>query len=180
MRRLESMWVRLSLLWPKHHNMMKRLILILLFFLLLTFPAYAALQLVTDHRPLFFGLMHLGEEKELSAFGSYHNQITCSSTDGSTWYLKISLLQPLTFGMEQIPLENFKWQMVWTNGTGTSPNASRYKPFSLAADLVYISGPNEAGGNSINFQFKYSLKIPDTQVNGVYYATVRFTLTEAL
>lgn len=145
----------------------------------LSFPAYAGLQLSTDHRSIFFGSMQPGEEKELAEFGSYHNQIICSSTNGGTWYLKMNLLQPLTLGGDQIPFENFKWQLNWTNGNGTSPSAFRFKPFSFAPETVYISGPNEASGNSINFQFKYSIKIPDAQIAGVYYTTVRFTLTEA-
>lgn len=141
-------------------------------------PAFAAINISTDHRPIFFGLMQLDEEKELAQLGTYHNQLTCSSTNANTWYLKISLLQPLTSGQETIPPEYLKWQLVWTDGKGTVVTPYQFKEFSLFPDLVYISGPDEAAGNSINFQFKYYLKIPENQVSAVYNTTIRFTLTE--
>lgn len=140
--------------------------------------AYAAIEISTDHRPIFFGPMQLDEEKELAQLGSYHNQITCSSTNANTWYLKINLLQPLTSGTQTIPLEYFKWQLTWTDGKGTVVNPYQFKEFRLFPDLVYISGQDEATGNSINFQFKYYLKIPENQVSGAYNTTIRFTLTE--
>lgn len=142
------------------------------------FPAFAAIEISTDYRPVFFGLMQLDEQKELAGLGAYHNQITCSSTNANTWYLKISLLQPLTSGAETIPSEYLKWQLVWTDGKGTVVSPYQFKEFRQFPDLVYISGSDEAGGNSITFQFKYSLKIPESQVSGVYNATIRFTLTE--
>jgi len=148
---------------------------------MLALPAlgYASLELTTDHRSLFFGAMRLGEEKELADFGGYHNEITCRSTNGAIWYLKVNLLQPLSSGADTIPAENLSWQLTWTNGNGTKPGgAYTYKSFSLMPDLVYISGPGESAGNGITLQFKYSLKIPEIQHSGVYNATIRFTLTE--
>lgn len=139
---------------------------------------WAAIEISTDHRQLFFGLMQLDEEKELAQLGTYHNQITCSSTNGNTWYLKINLLQPLTSGAETIPLEYLKWQLTWTNGKGTVVTPYRFKEFRLFPDLVYVSGPDEATGNSVNFQFKYYLKIPENQISGAYNTVIRFTLTE--
>jgi hypothetical protein len=159
---------------------MKKTIVTLILVLCLYFPVYGAIEISTDHRALFFGPMQLGEEKELTQSGSYHNQITCSSSNGNTWYLKISLLQSLNSGIETIPLECFKWQLVWTNGKGTIPNPYRFKEFGLFPDLVYISASDEATGNLINFQFKYYLKIPETQLSGVYNTTIRFTLVEIL
>lgn len=159
---------------------MKRATLTLLVLAILPLASYASIEISTDHRPLTFSVMQLGEEKELAQVGAYHNQVTCSSTNGITWYLKISVLQPLTSGQDSIPLENFKWQLVWTNGTGSIASHYQFKPFSLFPDIVYMSGPNEAAGNTINFQFKYYLKIPDAQINGVYSTTIRYTLTEIL
>lgn len=154
----------------------------LIFILIFVFASYAypAIEITTDHRPLFFGSMQLGQKKELAEFGSYHNQITCSSTNQNTWYVKISLLNPLTCGAETIPPEYFKWQLSYTNGIGTQVNEHRYKEFSLFPDTVYISGPGEATGGSINFQFRYYLMIPEAQISGTYNTTIRFTLTEAL
>lgn len=160
---------------------MKRIIFIILVILLSVFSrSYASIEISTDHRSLFFGLMQLGQEKELAQSGTYHNQVTCSSTNGNTWYLKISLLHRLSSAEETIPLEYFKWQLVWTNGSGTVVNPYQFKTFSLIPDLVYISGSGESGGSLVNLQFKYSLKVPDTQLSGTYNTTIRFTLTEAL
>lgn len=90
----------------------------LIFILVFAFvpSVYPAIEITTDHRALFFGPMQLGEEKELAEFGSYHNQITCSSNNKNTWYLKISLLGPLSSGAETIPPEYFKWQLTYTSG----------------------------------------------------------------
>lgn len=154
--------------------------LTLLFACILPIASFAAIEISTDHRPLAFSVMQLGEEKELAQLGAYHNQITCSSTNGNTWYLKISVLGPFTCGQETIPLENFLWQMSWTNGLGSTTNPYQFKPFTVFPDLVYVSGPNEAAGGSVSFQFKYKLKIPEAQLSGIYSTTVRFTLTEIM
>ncbi len=159
--------------------MRRRLMLMLLVMGFVT-PVWAGLALSTDNRSLFFGLMQLGETKELAQFGSYHNQLTCSSTNNRLWYLKVQLLQPLSAGDEAIPVENFQWQMSYTNGTGTVANPFQYTPFRLTPALIYTSGANEAAGASIKLQFKYSLKIPDAQISGAYQTTIRFTLTEVL
>lgn len=160
--------------------MFKKFIFILVSILCIFHYAYASISISTDHRALFFGPMQLGEEKELTGLGTYHNEIACSSTNNNTWYLKISLLTPLRAGTENIPLENFKWQLAYTTGTGTVVNPYQFKAFSLIPDLAYISGADEATGTAIKFQFKYYLKIPDIQTSGVYNTTIRFTLTEIM
>ena len=93
--------------------------------------AFAALELSTDHRSLFFGLMQVGEEKTLAQAGSFQNEITCSSTGGVTWYLKISVLQPLASGVETIPLDQFGWELVATDGHGSVASRNRPTAFSL-------------------------------------------------
>jgi hypothetical protein len=143
-------------------------------------PAGAALQLSTDHRSVFFGVMQLGEEKTLAHSGTYHNTVTVSSDGGQSWYLKISVLQPLTSGAHTIPLEAFTWQVTSTTGSGTLAQGNAPRPFFLTPDLVYLSGPNEAGGQPIQLQFRYALRVPDAQASGVYQTTIRFTLTEVL
>ena len=159
---------------------MRRFCCVLLLLLTLALPAYAGLELSTDHRWLFFGVMQLGDEKALADFGTYHNQITCSSNSGNPWYLKINLLGPLSLGQESIPLENFKWQLAWTNGAGSTTAGYQFRAFTLFPDLVYTSAASEAAGGGITFQFKYFLKIPQTQLSGTYNTTLRFTLTEIL
>jgi len=157
---------------------MKKIILtVILLFGILTL-ANAAISISTDHRSVFFGVMQLGEEKELANLGGYHNVVSCSSTNGNTWYLKINLLRPLSSGQDAIPLENFQWKLSTTNGIGMISNPYQFKPFSLFPDSVYISGPGESGGNQINFKFKYYLEIPEAQTSGSYNTTIRFTLTE--
>ena len=149
---------------------------------LLSLPrfAFAALDLSTDNRSLSFGLMQLSEQQTLAQYGTYHNEVTCSSTNGITWYVKINLLQPLSSGGESIPIERFQWELVSTSGTGTIAHTGQFTPFSLTPDLVYLSGANEASGEPVRLRFRYSLNIPDAQVHGVYSTTVRFTLTEIL
>src|SRR3989338_2290328 len=148
--------------------------------LLVATPAFAALELSTDHRPLFFGLMQPGEEKALAQSGSFHTEVTCASTGGVTWYLKISLLQPLTSGAESIPFENVGWQVTRTDGNGTVVTPNQFQSFSATPNLVYISGPGEADGRPVRIQFRYLLKLPEAQVSGAYQANIRFTLTEVL
>ena len=143
-------------------------------------PAWAGLTLTTDNRSLFFGAMQLGESKELAQFGSYHNELTCASTSGLTWYLKVQVLQPLSAGVEAIPAEQMEWQAETPEGIGTLTTPNQYTPFSVMPQLVYMSGPSEAGGGTIHLRLKYRLTIPEEQVSGAYQATVRFTLTEVL
>ena len=145
------------------------------FCLCMTASAEAALELTTDHRPLAFGLMKGGGENTLTQSGS---DVTCLSTGGRTWYLKISLLRPLTSGAAEIPPEQLAWQVTRADGTGTVVSTSEFRGFSMVPDLVYISGAGEADGQPVRFQFRYRLQIPDAQASGTYQAAIRFTLTE--
>ena len=156
------------------------LLCLMLFLLSWQTIVYAVLEISIDKQPLAFGFMQLGEEKELNQYGGYHQEIVCSSTDGNTWYLKINLLKPLSSGQDAIPLENFKWQLVYSSGKGRIANLYEYKEFSLFPDLVYISASDENAGESISLQFKYLLEIPEVQTAGSYNTVIRFTLTEVL
>ena len=142
--------------------------------------ASAAMTLSSDQRPLFFGRMQPGESKELVESGVYHNQITCTSTNGRTWYVKVHLLEPLADGGATIPLDHLQWQVAGTDGRGSTQHTHQFTPFQLTPDLVYISGADDASGTPVQVQFKYRLEIPETQVGGVYHTTVRFTFTEVL
>jgi len=143
-------------------------------------PLPAALQLSTDRRSVFFGIMNLGEEKTLANSGTYHNEVTVSSDDGRLWYLKVSLIQPLSSGDSTIPLDAFAWQVTSTSGSGTLGQGNDPRAFQLTPDLVYISGPNESGGVPVQLQFRYQLHVPDAQASGVYQSAIRFTLSEVL
>ena len=142
--------------------------------------AEAAIEIMSDHRQVSFGSMQLGEEKTLAQFGSYQNQITCSSNSNRPWYLKIHVLQPLASGRDTIPLDRFKWRVTSTNGHGTVAHAHEFIPFALPPDVVYISDGSEASGVPVFLQFTYQLELPEAQVSGVYHTTIRFTLTELL
>ena len=158
----------------------RRLVLALTVGLLLPNEAIGALELSTDHRAVSFGVMKPGEEKTLSQSGSFHNEITCASTGGVAWYVKISLLQPLSAGGEIIPPEALQWQLTQTDGHGSVSSQNQFRNFSLAPDLVYISASDEAAGTPVHFQFRYALTLPEAQVAGVYQTTIRLTLTEVL
>lgn len=143
-------------------------------------PAWAGLTFSTDNRALVFGVMDIGEERELAQAGAYHNQFTCASTNGQAWNLKVSLLTPLSSGGEMLPLDALQWQVVRTTGIGNVPYLHQWHPFSVQPETVYLSSAEEAAGQSVLIELKYRLKIPEIQVSGPYQATIRFTLTEML
>ena len=143
-------------------------------------PAWAGLTFSTDNRPLVFGVMDIGEERELVQGGAYHNQLTCSSTNGRAWYLKVSLLTPMTSGSDALPADAMQWQVVRASGTGTVPYLHQWHPFSLQPETVYLGSADEAAGRPVQIELKYQLNIPEIQVSGSYQATIRFTLTEVL
>ena len=151
------------------------MMLLLLLVMGLATPAFAALELTTDHRSLAFGLMEGGDEKTLTQTGG---EVTCLSTGGRTWYLKVHLLRPLTSGAGDISPEQLSWQVVRVDGTGTVASSSDFRSFSLFPDLVYISGSGEGAGQPVRFQLRYRLQIPEAQPSGSYQAAIRFTLTE--
>jgi len=140
--------------------------------------AFAAMELRTDNRSLSFGLMGLGEEKTLSDSGSYHNEIFCASSGGRTWYLKVGVLQPLSSGPDEIPLERFGWQLASVDGTGNGAGPGEIQPFDVVPALVYVSGTDENDGRPVRLRFRYHLSLPEVQVSGSYHTTIRFTLTE--
>lgn len=142
--------------------------------------AAAALNVSIDFQSVFFDRIGLGETKELFDFGDYHNEVTCNSTNGRTWYLKMHLLRPLSFDRFSIPVENFQWQVVYSDGTGDLMNPHRYTPFSLIPNLIYMSGSGESSGTDVRIQFKYRLTIPEIQRAGTYNTIIRYTLTEML
>ena len=153
---------------------------LLLGVLLFACSAEAAIELTTDGRSIFFGLMQPGQEKRLAEAGSFHNEVTVTSNNGQTWYLKVSLLRPMSAGAETIPPEAFQWQLTRTDGIGTEVSRGDFHSFSLVPELAYISGSGEAEGRPVRLQFQYQLRLPDAQVSGVYSTTIRFTLTEVL
>ena len=155
-----------------------RLLAVLLAVALIAAPVEAALELSTDHRSLSFGLMQSGEEKMLAQSGSYQTEVTCLSTNGATWYLKISLLRPLASGGEIISPEQFAWQVTGSDGVGTVVSSTEFRSFSMVPELVYISGAGEANGQPVRLRLRYMLKVPEAQISGLFQAAVRFTLTE--
>lgn len=158
--------------------MMRRLMALALAAACAAPAVHAAMELRSDSRSLFFGLMELGEDKTLSQAGAYHNEIICASTGGRPWFLKVNALGPLASGAEEIPLERFSWQLVRAEGTGGGASPGEYRPFDLIPDTVYISGPGEDAGQPVRLQLRYRLRLPDAVVSGSYQTTIRFTLTE--
>lgn len=159
---------------------MRKIVFTIVILFLSVSLSWASFGISTDNRSVDFGQMKLEEEKELRYLGDYHNEITCTSSNQRTWYLKVNLLMPLTSGADTISLDNFKWQLVWNDGRGTMANPYRFKEFSLSPELIYICGPGDSQGNAIHLRFKYYLKIPQAQAQGIYITVVRFTLTEIL
>lgn len=159
--------------------MIKSIFIALLLMSITTTCLAGKLTISTDTSNISFGAMDIGEQKELGGYG-YHNQLTCKSTNGRTWYVKIHVLAPLTSqGIKTISNSYFRYMLAWTDGTGSPQNTS-YNAFTTIPTLVYVSGPNDNDGNSVNMQFKYDLSIPANQVAGVYNTIVRYTMTEVL
>ncbi len=141
--------------------------------------AYALFELRADNNIIDFGFMNINEVKEIREKGTYHNEITCRSDTGNTWYLKIHLIEPLKSGGYYIPFDNFKWRVVSViNGSGIVYNEDVFRSFSDIPDLVYTSGPSDNSGSEINVRFDYQLSIPRNQPPGNYRTIVRYTMTE--
>jgi len=142
----------------------------------------AALQMTLDYNMIDFGAMNTGESKEVTIKGAYHNQLTCSSTNNMTWYLKAQVVKPFSFMQYTIPEENFKWTVVSVGaGKGIVNGGVNFTfPFSRTPVLIYTSDPDDNTGTAIDIAFRYSLQVPDNQVAGNYNATVRFIMIETL
>ncbi len=142
-------------------------------------PAYAIFELRADNNVIDFGFMNIAEVKEVRGKGTYHNEITCRSDSGNTWYLKIHLIGPLKSGSDSIPFNNFAWRVISViNGNGIIYNEDVFRSFSDFPELVYTSGPNDSKGDEVKIRFDYRLSIPRNQPPGNYRTIVRYTMTE--
>lgn len=143
--------------------------------------ACADFEISVNGRFLEFGLMELGEFKEIKDSGDYQNEVTCKSDRGHTWYLKIHLVRPLSSMGNEIDIESFKWKVVnVVNGTGYATNINEFNSFSKKPMVVYTSSPDESDGREVTLRFIYGLKIPQTTLTGNYQAGIRYTFTETL
>ena len=135
-----------------------------------------------DRDMVDFRTMENGQTAEISDQGSYHNQVTLSSTNNKTWYLKVNLIRPFTSGVNTIPNEYFEWKAVDViTGKGIVTNGVNVPtPFRDAPSLVYTSDPVDNTGNEVNIRFRYILTIPKNQIAGNYFASIRWTMTELL
>ncbi len=163
---------------------MKTSLAAIIFFIGLIFiinkPAYAVFEIEVDSYGIDFGLMNIGETKEIQERGMYHNELTCKSDNAKTWYLKIQALNPLKSAEDYIPYESFKWKVVEIlDGDGVY-NKEGYSAFSDIPSLIYTSGPNDTSGRQVKVRFKYSLLVPKNQVAGNYRTVIRYTMTELL
>jgi hypothetical protein len=143
--------------------------------------AHATFEMSVDRPFVDFGFMDIGEFKELMEQGSYHNEVTCTSDNGNTWYLKLHLLAPLRSGTDEIQTTNFKWKIVEiVNGTGYPANENNFNNFSTAPLVAYTSSPGDSGGTAVGIRFTYGLQVPQTQITGNYQCVMRYTFTETL
>ncbi len=144
--------------------------------------ADGALQMTLDYNMIDFGAMNTGESKEVSIKGVYHNQLTCSSTNNITWYLKAQVVKPFSSMQYAIPEDNFKWTVVSVGiGRGIVNGGLNFTfPFSRIPVLIYTSDAADNQGAAIDISFRYTLAIPENQVAGNYNATVRFIMIETL
>jgi len=144
--------------------------------------AHAAITMTLDRNMIDFGNMNTGETKELAEQGVYHNEVTLTSTNNKTWYLKANMVRAFTSGMNTIPAENFKWVVVSVdNGKGiVNGNVNNPTSFSTMPDLIYTSADTDNTGTVVKLKFRYILTIPKNQVAGGYDAVIRLTMIETL
>lgn len=143
--------------------------------------AHATFEMTIDRPFVDFDFMEIGEFKEVMAQGSYHNEATCISDNGNTWYLKLHLLNPLESQDNEIPAWNFKWKVVEViNGAGYATNMNSFNNFSTTDLVAYTSASGDNDGTEVKIRFTYGLQIPEAQVTGNYQCVIRYTLTETL
>lgn len=161
---------------------MKISILIAIVISVLTGNVYAGITMSLDRDMVDFRTMEMGQTQEVSDQGVYHNEITLSSTNNQTWYLKTQIIRPLTSGANTIPNENFKWKVVEVvNGKGiVYNNINVANPFTDFKGLIYTSDPLDNTGIEVKIKFRYILIIPKNQIAGNYFGSVRWTMTELL
>jgi len=157
----------------------------------------SALTMTLSDSTLAFGTMALGEWKEISAAGGYHNRISVISDNGNVWMVYIKANQALTnadFPTITIPNTAFMWMSTYAgsqNAPYTALSAGLrhrpedgYVPFTLINELVYtsgqVSGSNDNNNlpNGTEIQFKYGIGMPDSQTAGVYTTTLTYTVTQ--
>lgn len=154
--------------------------LLLASFLFFPLQARAILELNIHGSSLDFGFMGVDEEKRLADEGTFHQEISCKSTNNRTWHLEVYCLEPLSSAQYVIPEEYFRYSTVWTNGKGNLINEHQFVPLTTAPSLTYISQAEDNTGNEVKIRFKYRLHIPLNQPMGNYYTTIRFSLIEPL
>jgi len=144
--------------------------------------ASASISMTIDRDMIDFRTMDPGETRELSDQGVYHNQITLSSTNNKTWYLKAHLLRPFTSGANSIPNQNFRWKVISIgSGRGTVyNNVNTENAFSNQPSLIYTSADSDNTGTEVVLQLRYILEVPKNQIAGNYDAVIRFTIIEIL
>ncbi|MBI5144382.1 MAG: hypothetical protein HZA30_04880 [Candidatus Omnitrophica bacterium] len=144
--------------------------------------ASAGITMSLDRDMVDFRTMENGETKEISDQGAYHNELTCTSTNNKTWYVKVNTVRPFTSGIRTIQNEYFQWKVVEViNGKGIVTNNINYPSFFRdIPSLVYTSDPVDNTGTEVKIRFRYILTIPKSQAAGNYFASVRWTMTELL
>ena len=144
--------------------------------------AHATFEMSISRAFIDFGFMEIGEFKEAKEEDDYQNEVTCTSDNGNTWYLKIHLVTPFRTETNQIPPGSFKWKVVDViNGTGYATRKNEFNDFSTAPMVVYTSSPEDNDmGREVTIRFVYGLEVPETQIAGDYTSLVRYTLTETL
>ena len=76
-----------------------------------------------------------------------------------------------------IPVENFKWQVYSTNGSGITPTGwQSFKKDSPV--LVYSSGGSDNYGQDVNIKLRFAIDTPDDAIAGSYKTAIVYSMTE--
>lgn len=144
--------------------------------------AHAEFDMAIDRNLIDFRTMDPGQTKELADQGVYHNQVSCTSDNDRSWYLKTYLARPFTSAMNTIPNENFYWIMVSKgNGRGIiTNNVNTETAFTTFPSVLYTSAETDNTGTPVALQLRYVLKVPKDQLAGSYDSIIRFSMIETL
>ena len=144
--------------------------------------SHAAISMSVDGIIIDFRITDPGQSKELyDKAGDYHTEVTCTSNNNRTWYLKAKIVTPLRSGPNTIPMQNFKWKVTSViSGQGTVNNINQFNEFSAVPVVIYTSDPADETGNQVKIRLRYGLTVPKNQITGTYNCILRFIMMETL
>lgn len=115
---------------------------------------------------------------EIITTGEIDLSLSCETNNNNAWELSVWLTSPLTSGTFTIPNENFKWQGISANATGTWNLGGEY--LDTIPHTFYSAGNNELITPSpIELGLRLTVDIPLNQAAGTYATTLFVKMKDA-